>query len=102
MPAVGEQALRFDALDDYVEIDVLIAAVGDLTPRTLAGSKRLALQVRAEPGAELLGVLERPPYALARSVDDDAALDAVGFLGNSAVRFAHRSWFHAASAVAGS
>ena len=78
MPAVREQVRRFDALDDHIEIDVLVAGIGDLPAGALPGREVLALQVRAEPGAEFLGVRESAPDARARGIDDDGAFDAVG------------------------
>jgi hypothetical protein len=73
MPAVGEQAGRFDALDVRFKKDMFVARMGNASTCALAGRERLAFQVCAKPRAELFGIGEGAPDALAWSVDENAS-----------------------------
>ena len=79
MPAVRKQFLGFDTIDNRIEIDMLVAGKGERPTRAVPWREGLALQIRAEPVAEFLGVRERAPDARAWRVDDDATRDAVRF-----------------------
>ena len=79
-PTIDADPLGFDPFDDHVEPDMLVTLERDRAACAPARRKRLAFQVRAEPGAEFLGIRQRVPDALARRVDQRAAFDAVGVL----------------------
>jgi hypothetical protein len=80
MPAPRQEPLGLHALDPDLEDDVLVTGMSDPALRGLAGHERLALQVHAEPAAELLGVGQRPPHACARRLEQDFAFDPIGRL----------------------
>ncbi len=95
MPAIREQRLRFDPLDDHVEPHVLVTGNADLTTGALPGRKGLALQLRPEPSAKFLGVRECAPHPIARSADDDAAFDAVAVQdGTMVLAPSATEWLH--------
>src|SRR5208283_3767586 len=87
MPPKGEQPHGFDSLDRELETEALVGllALGDFRVhgRRYNPSGHLfarcegAVELDAEPAAELLGVADRAPYALARCAQQDSFLDTV-------------------------
>ena len=88
MPAEGKQPLRFDAVDGELELETLVGLLGfgdlrvDGSRHNLSNRRRArdkgAVELDAEPAAELLGVANRAPHALARRVQQNFLLDAIG------------------------
>src|SRR5271167_1661249 len=88
MPSEGEQAHRFDAVDREFE---RISLVGLLAPgdfrvhgrrNNLPGDRSPrdegAAELDPEPTAELRGIADRAPYALARCAQQNLLFDAIG------------------------
>src|SRR6266550_3899502 len=80
VPAIREVPLRVDALDQQFQCHVLVARYGHpALDRPALGEG--ALELDAEPGAELCRVSQGAPHAGAGGAEHDAFFDAIGARG---------------------